>query len=192
MIKLYGSKTSPYARRLRLLLSDHPYELVECDLFSDEGRKKVTAVNPIAKIPFLEAEDRIIFDSRNIYEYLVSKKLFPALSWDELNQLAVIDGLNDTLIHILLLKRSDVILSPQSFLGKSYKARIENTLTYLEALLKQGAFSNWNYLSICLFSVLDWAEFRELLKLESPYLELRRFLLTSRDLPQAKLTDPRN
>jgi glutathione S-transferase len=63
-LKLFGSSTSPYARRLRMWMVNVEYEFVDIDIFSSEGRKILKANNPALKIPMLQEEDRTIFDSR--------------------------------------------------------------------------------------------------------------------------------
>ncbi|MEK7796766.1 MAG: glutathione S-transferase N-terminal domain-containing protein, partial [Pseudomonadota bacterium] len=103
-MKLYGSLTSPYVRKLRILLreKDIPCEFVQADAWAADS--PVPRLNPLGKVPVLEREaadapslargprlDPIgdngsaLYDSPVILEYLDSLKapalLAPAGAW---------------------------------------------------------------------------------------------------------------
>lgn len=187
-MKLYGSLTSPYVRRIRILLDKQPYDFIPLNIYEGEGRKTISAVSPIKKIPVLEDKGQIIYDSRIIFYYLQEKGLAQPLSWNEENLLSVIDGINDSLVNLFVLKQSDVDLDLNKKYGRNQKERIESSLEYLDS--QQAAFQNFNYLSIALFCLLDWAEFRNLIDLRS-YKNLTTFLTKFRQIPELKKTDPR-
>ena len=70
-MKLIGSKTSPYVRKVRVILAEKSIEVafVEDNVWSPET--KVTAFNPLTKVPTLVLDDgEPIYDSRVIAEYL--------------------------------------------------------------------------------------------------------------------------
>ena len=71
-MKLIGSTTSPYVRRIRLLLSDEPYEFINLDIYG-EGRDELRRTNPTLKIPVLIDGDQELYDSRVIARYLGQK-----------------------------------------------------------------------------------------------------------------------
>ena len=102
MLKLYGSTTSPFVRRLRIWLANTEHEFVNMQIFDGPDREILAARNPAMKIPMLEDGDAIIFDSRIIYRYLTDKFAFPEPSWEQENHLTVIDAVNDSLVQILL------------------------------------------------------------------------------------------
>lgn len=70
-LRLYGTKISPYFARiwLQAQLKGLPLELVESS-FEDPTPEAMKARNPIGKIPFLEHDDRLFFESEVICEYL--------------------------------------------------------------------------------------------------------------------------
>ena len=72
-MKLFGSNTSPYVRRLRVWLGERDFDYVNMDIFSHEGRATLKQKNPTLKIPMLEDGAQIIFDSNVIYRYLTIK-----------------------------------------------------------------------------------------------------------------------
>lgn len=82
-MKLIGSHTSPFVRKVRIVLAEKKmdYEFV-IDLPSQEG-SKVASVNPLGRIPVLLLDaDTPLYDSRVIVEHIdnvtPNSKLFPA------------------------------------------------------------------------------------------------------------------
>ena len=70
-MKLYASQTSPYARKVRVVMAEKKidYQLVEEDVWSPES--KIGQYNPLGKVPCLVMEDGgAIYDSRVIVEYV--------------------------------------------------------------------------------------------------------------------------
>ena len=70
-MKLIGSDTSPYVRKVRVVMAEkkieYQYELV--DVFSPDS--PIHQVNPLGKVPCLIMDDGgAVFDSRVIVEYL--------------------------------------------------------------------------------------------------------------------------
>jgi len=45
-MKLYGSQTSPYVRRIRFLLATTAHEFINLNIFAGEGRQTLAAINP--------------------------------------------------------------------------------------------------------------------------------------------------
>jgi len=71
MLRLHGTKISPYYSRiwLQAQLKSLPMELVEAGP-DDPTPDSMKARNPIGKIPFLEHDDQLFFESEVICEYL--------------------------------------------------------------------------------------------------------------------------
>lgn len=164
-MKLYGSTTSPYVRRLRILLVDSPYELESVSLFG-EDREKVKEVNPTLKIPMLDDTSNpdvpVLFDSGLIFRYLVETYDFQALSFTEQNWLTVIDACSDSLINIMLMRRSGIDTDKDKMYFNIQRERQKVTFDLLEAEVEKGTFDTWNYLSISLLVLIEWAKFRDL------------------------------
>jgi glutathione S-transferase len=72
-MKLIGSLTSPFVRKVRIVLAE---KRIECDFEIDipsSPETRVPEFNPLGKIPVLVTDDRTrLFDSRVIVEYLDS------------------------------------------------------------------------------------------------------------------------
>jgi glutathione S-transferase len=162
MLKIYGSTTSPYVRRLRIWLANTEHEFVNLQIFGDEDRDILAQKNPTLKIPMLEDNENTIFDSRVIFRYLSNKLEYPTISWQQENQLTIIDAANDSLVQMFLLAKSEIEADEQKLFFKLQKERVNLVLKELNTLAEQQHFSNWNYPAISLFCLIDWIEFREL------------------------------
>lgn len=70
------------------------------------------------------------------------------------------------------------------------RERIMTTLRTLSAMVDEGQFEPWNYPAICLYCLVDWLDFRDLVDFTGV-----ESLLVFRDrchqAPQAAETDPR-
>ncbi len=111
-MKLYGSLTSPYVRKVRISLRE---KSIACDfVVSDpwDEASMVPKLNPLGKVPVLELDDgSTLFDSPVIIEYLDSLKgesLLPASGetrWQVLRWQALGDGILDAAVTRLLETR---------------------------------------------------------------------------------------
>jgi glutathione S-transferase len=115
-MKLIASLTSPYVRKIRIVLAE---KKIDCDLVIDspwvEGNK-VAAVNPLGKIPVLVLDDEsTLYDSRVIAEYLdtvaPNNRLIPASGRERISVKrweALADGVLDAAVAAFLeAKRPD-------------------------------------------------------------------------------------
>ena len=166
MLKLYGSTTSPYVRRLRIWLANTDHEFINLQIFSEQDRRLLAAKNPTMKIPMLEdvTNDvtRVIFDSRIIYRYLTDKFDDPLLSWEQENQLTLIDSANDSLVQMFILSNSDIQPDEDKLYFKLQKERVNAVLVHLNEMVAKQQFASWNYPAVCLYCLVDWIEFRNL------------------------------
>lgn len=109
-MKLIGSHTSPFVRKVRIVLAEKKIEyefVIDSPWLADS---KVPDINPLGKIPVLMLDDETpLFDSRVIVEYIdnvtPNNKLFPAPNrertevkrWE-----ALADGVCDAAVAALL------------------------------------------------------------------------------------------
>ncbi|MCG9123974.1 glutathione S-transferase N-terminal domain-containing protein, partial [Laribacter hongkongensis] len=112
-MKLYASLTSPYARKVRVVLHE---KRIECQLEPVnpwDTDSPLPAVNPLGKVPVLMLDDgTALYDSRVIVDYLDSISPVSKLLADGARGTALIkrwealaDGLLDAGVAIMLERR---------------------------------------------------------------------------------------
>ena len=167
-MKVFGTPTSPYVRRVRVIARELglPYELV--DIRTEEGQATLKAHTPIWKVPAALVEGRILFDSRNISDALVAKHGFGPLRpvaddfVPERNFMHVVDGALDAGIRVFYATRDG--LSDDVPLVAKERARLRSCVDWLEKNVR-GAFctdeDGFGLAELALVSALDWMRFRD-------------------------------
>ena len=114
-MKLYYSATSPYARKVRVLIIEHGLQdavsLERADPMAENAATRIG--NPLSKIPALELEDGThLFDSPVICEYLDHEAAGEALlpkdgehRWAVLTAQALGDGILDAALSLVMESR---------------------------------------------------------------------------------------
>ena len=164
---LYGSPASPYVRRIRMYLDTDDYTFKVVDVYDDNTRAEYAKISPIRKLPVLEHNGTTVFDSRIIYQYLRQQRGMAAPAIAEHNLVSAVDAVTDSLIILLMTKRSGLEPDPARLIIKLQLERIPDTLQWLNTQALQGAFDDWHYPAIALISLIDWAVFRELYSFEA-------------------------
>jgi glutathione S-transferase len=116
---LYGSLTSPFVRKLRILLSEKglPYDFTVADAWGADS--PIPALNPLGKVPAMVADDgEVYFDSAMIVEVIDAGEgpaMIPARGqarWDVLRWHALSQGILDAAVTRLLeLRRPEPLRS---------------------------------------------------------------------------------
>lgn len=171
---LYGSKTSPIVRRIRLLLEGIPYTFQEMDIYGAD-KEAIKQINPISQVPVFTDGDQKVWDSRQIFNYLNQKHNFQKLSLDDENTLTAIDGALNAGVTLFLMRRSGIDINADIMYVQRLKMRMENILDYLKPQIEGEYKDSWNFITISLYCFLDWATFREILSIENKP-ECRAFL----------------
>ncbi|WP_419148585.1 glutathione S-transferase family protein [Pseudoalteromonas 'SMAR'] len=192
-MQLIGSNTSPYARRIRMWAEKNaiPFDYQHIDIFAAEGQQTLVKYNPARKIPFLIDESQIICDSNLIVRYLREKHQLDKPSWDQENLLILINACNDSLVELLLSKRSGFAIEQDKLFFNLQRERIQHTLYYLNEHCVTDELLHWDYLQISLYCLIDWVLFRELVDL-SDYENLMALHQRWHSEALAQQTDPRN
>jgi len=128
MLQLLNSPTSPYVRKVRVLLLEigleNEVELIDTQVTPIKPNEDLNATNPIGKVPALLTKNGLaLFDSPVICEYLdglhSGTKMFPengAARWLALRRQALGDGLLDAAI----LGRYESTLRPAEKLWRDW------------------------------------------------------------------------
>ena len=163
-MKLYGSTTSPYARRIQVYCLENKID-VQCvflDIFDQQDRNTLISLNPTRKIPMLEDDQHVIFDSGVIQHYLAVKYNLPILTWTQHNQLSIINSCNDSFVELLLCQRSGLNIHDDVLFFNLQHERTIETLRVLEEQVANNQFNTFDYPAISLYCLLDWICFRKL------------------------------
>lgn len=187
---VYGTTTSPFVRRIRLLLGEIPHELKEMNLHDEQEYIELNKINPLNQIPILKDGEKVIWDSRQIFNYLNSIHKFQEMSLDDENNLTVIDGMMSAGVTLMQLRRSGLAADSDFQLNFRSRARMESSLNYLKKFLASEKSSQWNFHTISLISFLEWAIFRDILSIKD-YPECCSFLAQHSSNKLVQQTKPR-
>ncbi|MEI7536212.1 MAG: glutathione S-transferase C-terminal domain-containing protein [Comamonadaceae bacterium] len=138
-MKLLGSKTSPYVRKVRIVMVEKKldYVLVPEDVWS--AQSTITETNPLGKVPCLVMEaGEALFDSRVIVEYLDTLspvgKLIPTVG-RERAEIKTWEALADGVLDAAILARLEATWGGRSPAERS-QAWIERQLGKIHTSLK--------------------------------------------------------
>lgn len=173
-MRLFGTVTSPYVRRVRIVADELGlrYELV--DVFTEAGQAAMRALNPTWKVPALELEGQVILDSRVITEHLLRihgpGPLTPHDPADRVtsNLRTTIDGALDALINSFYLARDGITREQASYLDKQHE-RAASAFGWLEDQVDEawpGGGKGFGLAEIGLCTTIGWMRFRETYPIE--------------------------
>ena len=138
-MKLIGSATSPYVRKVRIVMAEKKldYQLAIDDVWAADST--ITTFNPLGKVPCLVMEGgEAVFDSRVIVEYLDTLspvgKLIPAQG-RERAEVKTWEALGDGLLDAAILARLEATWAGRTEQQRS-AAWIERQMGKIEAALK--------------------------------------------------------
>ncbi len=138
-MKLIGSNTSPYVRKVRVVMAEKKldYQFVEEDVWATGTN--ISESNPLGKVPCLVMEGgEAVFDSRVIVEYLDTLspvgKLIPAQG-RERAEVKTWEALADGLMDAAILARLESTWSGRTDAQRS-QAWIERQMDKIQGVLK--------------------------------------------------------
>ena len=91
---------------------------------------------------------------------------------------------------LLLSARSGIDTNEDLMFFNLQRERIMMTFRTLAAMVDDGQFSQWSYPAICLYCLVDWIDFRDLVDFTGVE-SLLGFRDQHRDQPLVAATDPR-
>ncbi len=178
MITLFGTITSPFVRRVRVVCLEKGLPFALVDVLAAAGQEQLAALSPIAKVPVVRFDDgRVVFDSRVIIDELchadrggAAPLRAPAIDVrgrvDEENAVNLVDEGLLSLIRLFYLKRDGADLQV-AYLRKE-QARAHNVFQYLNDNLsgqylttKNAADGGFGRPELALVTALDWMRFRK-------------------------------
>lgn len=161
-MKLYGTTTSPFVRRVRIIAAavGEPVELVPTA--GDAGQATLRAVSPIRKVPVADVDGRRLFDSRVIGDWLIATRGWgelvpPRDPWRDANLINAIDGAVDSLVTLYTAGREGVVYADTKFERRQLD-RVEAIFAWVADQLAPGRFGLAEVSVVC---ALDWMDFRK-------------------------------
>lgn len=169
-MKLIVSLTSPYARKVRIVLAE---KKIDCPLEEDvpwNADTRVGDYNPLGKVPVLELDDgSTLYDSRVIAEYLdnispvsrilpqENRLLIATRRWE-----ALADGIVDAAVAIVLEKRRPDDKQMPEVIARQ-RGKIDRGLAALAADLADRQWCNgvsYSLADIAVGACLGYLDFR--------------------------------
>lgn len=173
MMKIFGTTTSPFVRRVRIVAAELGVGFDLVNTATEEGQAALRQVTPIWKVPTAVVDDVTLFDSRVIIDYLIERHGWGPLRapdgsdekdrWRQQNLRNVIDGALDSGINLFYFERDGIDLTATSYFQRQ-QGRIRSALAWLEGELRGAHFTEGGPLGlaeIALVSALDWFTFRK-------------------------------
>lgn len=138
MMKLIGALTSPYVRKVRIVMAEKKldYQFILEDVW---GADTILKFNPLGKVPCLVLEGgEAVFDSRVIVEYLDTRspvsRLIPETG-RERTEVRTWEALADGLLDAALLARLEATWAPRTAEQRS-QAWIDRQLVKVNGAVK--------------------------------------------------------
>ncbi len=168
-MKLYGSLTSPYVRKVRILIREKNLacEFVVADAWAADS--PIPALNPLGKVPALALDNGdVLFDSPVIVEYLDSLKA-PALlagsdtaRWEMLRWQALADGMLDATVSRLLESRRPAEQQSAENIRRQ-EDKIARSIEYTEQRLSRESWlmeNRFTLADLVMAGALEYIDFR--------------------------------
>ena len=197
-MRLLGTLTSPYVRRIRVIGLELGLDLESVDTTTPEGKDLLTRLSPLQKIPVLEVGGVGVLDSHAITDLLLSQHGHGALraphaatQISEGNALHAADGALDAGIRLSYCRRDGVDIEALPFM-RSERDRIGRTLAWLDQHVR-GPWctpdDGFGLAELALVTTLEWMRFRDIADL-APHHNLLALLAAHRERPSLLATRP--
>ncbi len=185
MRTLYMSLISPYTRKVRVVLAEKGLEytdyqftnrmLVDPQINTDYATK----INPCGRIPALDDNGRVLFESNVIIDYLLteypdtppnapkpplgSSLVRPEQRWDDWETLAAIETVLNCGLTMLRFGKSSGAMVDPPYLAKE-RQRVQLILDWLEKRATPEGFvpGRFSISDLNLVITLQWVDFRKL------------------------------
>ena len=167
-MKLYGTTTSPFVRRVRVVAAEVGEAVERIDTAPDAGQAALREVSPIRKVPVALVDGRTIYDSHQIIDWLVTTRgwhdLAPARDvWHQHNVINAIDAALDAVIQLFYLRRDGVAIEGSAY-EKRQLDRADAIFAWLGTQLTddgRGFGGGFGLAELALVTTLDWMDFRK-------------------------------
>lgn len=161
-MKLYGTVTSPFTRRVRIVAAELGEPIEWVDTATEAGQATLREVSPIRKVPIAVVDGRTVFDSHAIVAWLITTRGHgtiapPSDPWHERNVIHAVDAAIDSLIQLFYLRRDGVSVDDTPFA----KRHMERTDAIMQWLGTRVPADQLGLAQISVICALDWMDLRK-------------------------------
>ena len=179
MRTLYMSPFSPYTRKVRVMLAEKGLEYENKKVATDRfPLDYATTVNPCARVPALDDNGRVLFESNVILDYLLTqypdtpkgapqpplaKTLVRAdKRWDDWETLVAIETVLNCGLTMLRFGAHSGVATDPPYLARDHQ-RVQSILDWLDKrATPEGFVPGWfSVLDLNLVITLQWVDFRK-------------------------------
>jgi glutathione S-transferase len=160
-ITIYGTTTSPFVRRVRVVAAELGVDIERIDTATDAGQAALREISPIRKVPVAVVDGRTLFDSRAIIDWLTSTRGWGGMATPtdvlhELNLVNAIDAALDSVIQLFYLRRDGVVIDGTPYAHRQLD-RTDAIFAWLAPQLRTDALG---LVEVSAIAALDWMDFR--------------------------------
>jgi glutathione S-transferase len=178
-IKLYYHPLSTFSRRVLIALFEKKiaHELVAIDMAERKHKEAAyLALNPYGRVPTLQEDGFVLYESTAILNYLEATRPSPALVPADARSRALVD-MHMKLCDLQMSRPCAAIIFPKRFLPKERwnqpamteaKAEIERHLSIVERQLEKRQFLVGDAFSLADVCYLPWLDFLPLMEIAPP------------------------
>lgn len=160
-LRLYGTPLSHFTRKLRVVFTelDVPFEFVRVGGVLGTGASGY-GDNPLLRIPTLVHEGSTLLESDHIARYVASRfdpgdrLRVRSDDVDDLNRLAVANGVMDDVVVLILAKRGGLEDLERVAYFRKRSVAIDSALAWLDAHLDRGELDYAGIAAICMWQHL--------------------------------------
>jgi glutathione S-transferase len=161
-VKIYGTTTSPYVRRVRVVAQEVGVPVERIDTATEDGQAALREVSPIRKVPVALIDGRTLYDSRAIIDWLTTTRGWGTIApprdrWRELNLVNAIDAALESVMALFHLRRDGIAIDGTPFALRQLE-RTDAIFTWLAPQLSAQSFGLAELSCAC---ALDWMDFRQ-------------------------------
>ncbi len=200
MLKIHYHPFSTFARRVRIALIEKniPAELIEVDMVARAHRSPAyLALNPYGRVPTLEEDGFVLYESTAILEYLEATHPTPPLVPGDARSRALV-SMHMKLCDLQMSRQTGTIIFPKRFLPKERwdepamaqaKKDIEKHLSILETQVKGRQYLVADLYSLAEVCYTPFVEFLPLMEIVPPPA-VAAWMTRMLERPSARQTKP--
>jgi glutathione S-transferase len=166
-MKLFGTTTSPFVRRVRVVADETHQEIELVNTATDAGQAKLREVSPIRKVPVAVMDGRTLYDSHVIIEWILATRGWHDLApprdpWLQHNIVNAIDAAQESAIQLFYLRRDGVAVDGSTYATRQLE-RIDAIVAWLATQVVDGRSfgAGFGLAELALVTTLDWMDFRK-------------------------------